>query len=91
MKLSKAEKERRKEKKVMEYFEWALDQLTMCYIEDHCYNDFSEAFARIIAFKNGCCIAGSTKWKRKLNARFDEWLIETAPIRKAYEEKHKKE
>ena len=91
MKLSKAEKERRKEKRVLDYFDGALWQLTQCYEKNLPYSDFTAAFTRIVAFQDGCCLADSSKWKKKFNARFDQWLIETEPIRRAYGEKQKKQ
>ena len=91
MKLSKAEKERRKEKRIMDHFDWALGQLTQCYEKNLPYSDFMAAFSRIMAFQDGCCLADSSKWRKRLNARFDQWRIETEPIRRAYEERQKEQ
>lgn len=74
MTLSKAEKERRKNKKIYDYFDYWLDRLEECYKKDEEYDNFKECFDHIMAFTQGCCLADGFKWDKRLNKRFSDWL-----------------
>lgn len=74
MTISKAEKERRKNKKIYDYFDYWLNRLEECYKKDEDYDNFKECFDHIIAFTQGCCLADGIKWNKRLNKRFSDWL-----------------
>lgn len=91
MKISNAEKERRKDQKIYSYFDDLLKRLEDCYTKDKSWNDFSAVFAEIKAFSVGCYYADGYKWKKRLNERFEKWLIESVDLRKEYEQRVKAE
>lgn len=89
MKLSKAEKERRKEQKIYACYDYWLNRLEKCYLEDRPYTDFRECFDYISAFAQGCYLAGGRKWYNRLNARFSLWMEEHRQIKEDHDARMK--
>ena len=87
MTLSKAEKERRKNKKIYDYFDYWLNRLEKCYKEDEEYDNFKECFDHIIAFTQGCCLADGIKWNKRLNKRLSDWMDEHQDIIKQHRDR----
>lgn len=87
MTISKAEKERRKNKKIYGYFDYWLDRLEDCYKKDEEYDSFKECFDHIIAFAQGCCLSDGIKWNKRLNKRFSDWLDDHQDVINAHNER----
>ena len=87
MTLSKAEKERRKDKKVYDHFDYLLSCLEECYKNDYRYTDFKDVYDCIVEFSKGCYLADGYTWNKRLFRRFSDWLDEHQDIIKQHRDR----
>lgn len=91
MKISKAERLRRKEKKIYDHYDYLLSRLEKYYKDEEPYVDFKDTYDRIIEFTKGCYLADGRKWYKRLNIRFAQWLKDHQDIIKEHDEREERE